>query len=413
MDNNFNTPAPSDSTAQINAPLKSTPKPGRKNSLILAAAILFVLISATVTELLLLTQAANNPSGSPQLKGTAGVTVVPTTLDEIARDSAWCGAFQLVWNDMKNEMVGDDVVFYPQLQEVVNLNKGTFTASMLSSDYYYKTYGLKTLKLKNQIERAIKDKFNETSAVLDGIDWSNNTLDNPDDPDVRRFLFYAMLKRKFDYQYKLNKLDNQKFGDYENVAYFGTKHVRSEAYDQFKALYFNSKDDFAIQITTDKQDNEVIFVKNPQGTTFAEIYRNMNSKAASYKGSRSFQVSDRYIDDFKAPNLTLNVKKNYVELTRNKFRISKSPDGRFAWMGEIMAAIQTIQFQLDEKGGSIKSEAGIEGLGKGFALLERERPEPEYRNFYLDDTFAVFLRESGKTQPYFAARVNDITKFQQ
>ena len=82
------------------------------------------------------------------------VTVVPTMNDEIKQDTSWCGTFQLVWNDMKNEVVGQDVVFLTgQAQEADNLNKETFTESMLSNDYYYKTYGLKTLALKEKIEK--------------------------------------------------------------------------------------------------------------------------------------------------------------------------------------------------------------------------------------------------------------------
>ena len=38
--------------------------------------------------------------------------------------------------------------------------------------------------------------------------------------------------------------------------------------------------------------------------------------------------------------------------------------------------------------------------------------EEEPRYFHVDDTFAIFLRENGKAIPYFAGRIDDITKFQ-
>jgi hypothetical protein len=174
-------------------------------------------------------------------------------------------------------------------------------------------------------------------------------------------------------------------------------------------LYYNAKDDFAIQINTKDRD-EVIFVKQPAGKNFKEIYDNMNAKTDAYKGSSKFQLSSKYVDDFKAPNLTMNEKKQYDELTGHKFPV-KSPDGRDQ-EGEIVAAIQTIQFKLDEKGGEIKSEAVID-MAQGSAAPDSKPEQPEYRYFYLDDTFAIFLRENGKSQPYFAARINDITKFQE
>lgn len=42
--------------------------------------------------------------------------------------------------------------------------------------------------------------------------------------------------------------------------------------------------------------------------------------------------------------------------------------------------------------------------------IEPKVDEPGY--FYVDDTFTIFLREKGQDLPYFAGRVEDITKFQ-
>ena len=74
----------------------------------------------------------------------------------------------------------------------------------------------------------------------------------------------------------------------------------------------------------------------------------------------------------------------------------------------IDAAIQTIKFELDEKGGKIKSEAII-ATKDAMAILPKEE-EPRY--FYFDDTFALFLKEESKDMPYFATLISDITKYQ-
>ena len=92
--------------------------------------------------------------------------------DEITTNSIWCGTFQLVWNDMVNNVVKQDVVFTPQEKLVENLNKQTFKEDQLSEKDYYKVYDLLTLDLKEKIEKAIKEKFNEKSDILDSIDWS-------------------------------------------------------------------------------------------------------------------------------------------------------------------------------------------------------------------------------------------------
>ena len=58
---------------------------------------------------------------------TEGVEVVPTMNDKIDSDSTWCGTFQLVWNDMINEVVRQDILFKDnndmQLTELASLHR--------------------------------------------------------------------------------------------------------------------------------------------------------------------------------------------------------------------------------------------------------------------------------------------------
>jgi len=334
-----------------------------------------------------------NPANtSTNLEYNGDITIVPTMQENLEADSAWCCTFQLVWNDMKNELVKQDVVFNPQLDVVVNLNKEEFKKSMISDNYYYKKFGEKSPNLKAEIEKGIKDKFGETSDVLDKIKWEESNND-----DVKEYVFYAMLKREFEFSKEFDELAKGKFGTkYDDVSYFGVKaDTNYEVKNQVDVLYYNSKDDFAIILNT-KQNDEVILYKNPEGKTFDEIYKNMNNKAKNYKGKKYLED----IDELKVPNLKFNKFMSYEELKNKKFLTA---DGKQA---EIIEAMQTIQFELDKKGGKIKSEAVVV-MGET-ALLREDEP----RYFYLDDTFAIFLREQGKDMPYFAARIDDISKFQ-
>ena len=56
-----------------------------------------------------------NEDDDDKLALTKDITVVPTMQDNITADSAWCATFQLVWNEMKDEVVRQDVVFEPQI----------------------------------------------------------------------------------------------------------------------------------------------------------------------------------------------------------------------------------------------------------------------------------------------------------
>ena len=320
---------------------------------------------------------------------TEGIKTVLTLEDEIQDNSIWCGTFQLIWNDLKNDLAKQDIKFTPQLQVVENLNKETFTTKDISSKYYYKKIGHPSLDLKQEIEKAIKDKFNETSNILDDFDW--------EDHDPEDYFLYAMLKKEFKFEKAFEKLENGKFGSYDDVKYFGIESDDvEELREQVEVLYYNSKDDFAIKLET-KQEDEVILCKNPQGNTFNEIYQNIMKQEENYKGEDDLQEGEL----LKIPNIKLNEKNEFTEIQKKTFYFSNGLPYR------IDKAIQTIEFELDREGGKIKSEAGM------MVMLEAAMMPPnEIREFFIDDTFAIFLIEDDKDTPYFAGKITDISKFQ-
>ena len=317
------------------------------------------------------------------------ISIVTSLEDKLTQNTAWCGTFNLIWNDLKNDLAKQDIVFEPQLQVIENLNKETFTTDDISEQYYYKKVGFPSLELKQEIEKAIKDKFNETSDILNDFDWTGR---DPED-----YFLYAMLKKEFKFEKAFEELENGKFGNYDNVKYFGIKEEESdELREQVKVLYYNSKNDFAIKLET-KQEDEVILCKNPQGKTFNEIYNNILKQKEEYKGSRSIQEGELV----KIPNIKLNEKNEFTEIQNRTFYFSNGLPY------SIEKAIQTVEFELDREGGKIKSEAGMMVNYESAMVL----PD-EIREFFVDDTFAIFLIEENKEAPYFAGKIEDITKFQ-
>lgn len=322
-----------------------------------------------------------------ELKETKGVDVVPTLSDKVSADTSWCPTFQLIWNDFKNDIVKQNIKFDKKLDMLDNLNKEDFTKNDISDSYYYKIYGRKNLELKSKIENAIKEKFNQKSDILDQFDWSSDALDSGEDV-IDRYFLYSMLYREFEFNKKFDTF-NDKFKEIENVKYFGIIKDNDEIRDQIKVYYYNDENDFAIKLIT-KNNDEVIVIKNPKGETFEEIYNNIKGKETTDFNSD---------DNFMMPKIDFNVLREYNELENGKI---ETIDGIYT----IEKAIQSIKFSLDEKGGKVKSEAGMDVKYEN-ATIEKNR------NFYVNDTFALFLKESNKDKPYFALRVDDISKFQQ
>ncbi len=322
-----------------------------------------------------------------ELKETVGVDVVPTLSDKISKDTSWCPTFQLIWNDFKNDIVKEDIKFDEKLDMLDNLNKEGFTLNDISDSYYFKIYGRKNLELKSKIENAIKEKFNQNSDILDKFDWSSEELDSGSEV-IDRYFLYSMLYREFEFNKKFDTFTD-KFKDKENVEYFGIIKDNDKIRSQIKVYYYNDENDFAVKLIT-KNNDEIIVIKNPKGETFDEIYKSVENK-------KEYEFYDT--DNFMMPKIDFKVLREYTELENKEIN---TLDGTYT----IEKAIQSIMFSLDEKGGKVKSEAGMDVKYEASSMVIR-------RNFYVNDTFTLFLKESNKEKPYFAVRVDDISKFQQ
>lgn len=317
------------------------------------------------------------------------LNIVLSLEDEISSNSAWCGTFNLIWNDLKNDLAKQDIVFTPQLEKVKNLNKGTFNTAYLSEESYYKVCDRPSLELKAAIEKAIKDKFNETSDILDDFDWNNVSEED--------YFLYAMLKKNFEFPNEFSELENDTFGKSENVKYFGINENTEEVVrDQVTVLYYNSSADFAVKLVT-KGNDEVIISRGNNEKSFGEMYQKILERQKIYTGSRAFAKEDT----LKIPNITFNLKEELTELENKPFLFSNGDEYY------IEKALQTIQFELDKKGGKIKSEAGmmVENIS---SVANPQNP----REFIVNDTFTIFLKEKNKDLPYFASQISDIKQVQ-
>lgn len=359
----------------------------KKLLIVLGVVILFVVVVFGVHKIT--SQSEAKIPKKEAVLSAKGIKTALTLEDELESNTIWCGTFGLIWNDLKNDLAKQDIVFSPQIKVVENLNKETFVTKDLSEKSYYKKIGTPSIALKKEIEKAIKDKFNETSDILDDFQWEGR--------DTKDYFLYVMLKKEFKFEKAFEELEEGKFENYNNVKYFGIKKnsEKDELRGQVEVLYYNSKDDFSIKLKT-KQEDEVILCKNPKGNTFNEIYQNIDKQRNEYKGKRGLQKGEL----LKVPNIKIKEKTEFKELQEKSFYFSNGDSY------EIEKAIQTIQFELDKNGGKIKSEAGM--------MLKNESMmiDDDIREFALDKTFAIFLKEQGKDNPYFAGKISDITKFQ-
>ena len=315
----------------------------------------------------------------------ANIEVQPTMASKtVAQDRVWVGSFQLVWNDFINRILFNPVRFSDGSPEIVHeLNKQEFTSEDISDKDYYKTICRVTKNTKKQIARAIRRKFGETSDLLSSLDLT---------PSNDKVLIYAMLKKEFEFKKAFEKLGTSNFGKKQKAEYFGIDKKSDDYTDAgIKVLFYNNPTDFALEIAT--KGNDVLYIyKNSSNKPFNYIYEEIGKKSKMYRGDRNFTVDDR----LKIPNLKIFEEKEFTEISGHRIKGTNMI---------IDKAIETVAFDMNNKGGKLKSEAAM-------TIAKISLEHNEKRCFYVNDTFVIFLKENNNKNPYFALRVNDISKFQ-
>ena len=314
-----------------------------------------------------------------KIKGKAKMT--PTYTSSISNtdtNKVWVGTFNLVWNDFI-DFLGGPIQFEDGESKLAEeLNKQGFTVKELSENSYYKKQGYATFELKDEIEKGIRKQFNEESKILDKVEWGN--------PDG--YILYTMLKKEFNYLERFPSLPDDTFGSSkEKVKYFGIKaDTKQDASKNIEILFYNSKNDFAIKLKTKEGEEVYLYKASGEGKSFEENYKEIISKKEKYDGEKAWNENDI----LKIPFIKISDEINYDELCG---RYIKGTD----WY--IRQALQTIDFELNNYGGSVKSEALIEALKS--AEVEKGR------EFIFNDDFILYLKEENKNKPYFALKVDN------
>lgn len=309
-----------------------------------------------------------------------------------SENKLWIGTFQLVFNDMKNEVLKLKEIKFTGLEpteDLKGLNSEEFTKDMLQESSYFASYGPTSPSAKEEIKKGIKEKFNETSGIIDSLDWSQGP---------GRYYAYAMLKKVFTFDPMFDELEKFPFNNSQKeYKYFGINNDSKGILDNnVRVLFYKDYQNYAVQLLT-KEDDIVYLYKTESDEDFKTIFENLKKEEAEFKGKRVFDSKDT----LKVPMLKLKGERKYKELC-NKPIEGTDPSIEFS------EAIETIELELDEKGGKVKSEAIIMTKLTSVAPIEVELP----RHFNFDKTFVMFLIDKDKKDPYLALRVKDLEGLQ-
>ena len=314
--------------------------------------------------------------------GKAPMTPTYTSkLSTMDSNKVWVGTFNLVWNDFMNDVVKGKIEFEDGKSELANeLNKQSFKANQLSENSYFKIHGQAMGEdLKNKIKNGIKQKFNEDSKLIDKIDWN----------DPNGYVLYAILKKEFNFLEPFSTaMESMKFNNSETrVKCFGVDcSTKPEASKNVEILFYNSEEDFAIKLKTKEGEDVILYKTTGENKSFEENYEEIKKQQSGYSGKPTFEEDDM----LRIPFIKVNAEINYDELCGREIKNR----GYY-----IKQALQTIDFELNNIGGSVKSEAAIDATKEGIIKNSRK--------MIFDSDFILYLKEENKEQPYFALKVDN------
>lgn len=307
----------------------------------------------------------------------------PVTTQNLETNSAWVGTFQLAWNEfIENRLDGKIVEFDDEttLDVIDELNKMEFTKDYLSEKDYYLTVSEANPNLKKEISKNLDKKFGiKNSQMLEQLDFSGGR---------NSYIIYAMLVKKFEFLNPFDRLQEMPFNDSEvKVKYFGINGVTDEkVYNNLEILFYDGYDeDLAVKIYTKEGEELILYRPDILDKSFNELYKEIEEKSKSFDGEKKFVDGD-YL---KIPYMEVDTIISYEELCGKTI---KGTNGVY-----IEKALQNVKFSLNEKGGSLISEATIQDVTLGTSD----------RYFTFHKPFVIFMKEENKERPYFALKIDN------
>jgi len=327
-------------------------------------------------------------------------TVIVPTLDiphPENKNVIWCSSFQLAWNKMKDDVIGEPVKVVGAEELAACLNTARQTEADLEADSFYAAAGRVKEGIIDKIRKGMAAKFpshsvpdfNEVAAYPNGIlSYSYLTANVPFKYPFRH------VKREFTF--------TDSNGVETNVGAFGVWGVDScykRMREQVEVLYVQEDWDaddpdlrmkeFVIDLCKHSKPYQVVAaVVEPEGS-LAQTLDYVRAKIADSRLQKRYKhmsVLDS-VDALMVPEMFWEIDHPFDELI-GKIVANANP------AMPIVEARQAIKFRLDRYGAMLESEAMI------FAAAMP-------RDFIFNRPFLVYMKRRDSERPFFVMWVDN------
>ena len=322
-----------------------------------------------------------------QLSATA---VTPHVQQRIlsGQNLLWCGTFQLAWNETAG-LIGEELHFAPEPPMVAELNRGAFTRDDLDAESYGALAGFVGDGIFGKIDRALAETFK-------GQARPHYLPPRELTPRPQDIVAYCYLFKHMEFAVPFEDLPAPLRFAGADVASFGMREYKTghrPMYDQVRILDYRDEDDFVIEVLTKSKGDRLILAKTAPAETLAGAIADVQGRIRA-DSVAAMSAADVLV----VPKFNFDVTREYRELL-GLHLVAKNPAVAEDLL--ILAALQNIRFQMDEKGVRLRSESHI-SLGCSAAAT----PVPEHVMIF-DKPFLVLMQRADRTLPYFALWVDN------
>jgi len=323
---------------------------------------------------------------SDALKQTVIVPTLDSPIPE-GKNVIWCATFQLAWNELRDDVIGEPVRITGAKDICARLNTATATTADLEPGSYYAKAGFVNAGTVEQIEKDMASRFPDVTPPEFDVD----------DPDLVAVM-YAYLAASVKFSSPFYENDTKLGFKGVPVSSFGisaTNHdARHEVLRQVEILYspgsayddWSPDDEFVIDPCKHTTPYQIILARIALRATLTETLSDLNAKLAEDRGSDLYEG-----EPFLVPNLNWKLSHQFGDL-EDKFLGNQGHESR--WLEELH---QRIEFRLDRSGAELRSQA---------SGMEKDAAEGE-RRFVFDRPFLIVMKKRGAERPFFVMWVDN------
>lgn len=301
------------------------------------------------------------------------VFVIPTMSSKLkSGNNVHCSNLEYLWNEIMK--ISDVEILTNNM--INELNKSKTWKNTLNPDLLILSLGNPD-DVYNDLMKQYQIKYHYTN---NGLVKQGESFWAYSDKTIR--FYYKDPFPKQDFNFYKKKIKGFGFSSSQ-----GPGHQKNEFLSQYKILYYNSDNDFIVQLIPFNSADEIVLVMTPDKNSFINMY----TKAVSnIKHGDLDRRSNYYLyhlhsqDELLIPSIKFKTQKDFDDLTGLEF--SKK-------YGTITSFEQSIVFDFNEKGVIVQSiVAATDSMGVD---------QPKAKKLIFDKPFYLFIREKNALYPYF------------